>query len=155
MDSKFEGGRRERSEAPAGARNHEFKDKKRDRPEDHDIVMETYRLAVGHNHHVKPGDIVGAIANEADIDSQYIGRIQLFDDYSTVDLPAGMPKELLQHLKKVRVRNQPLGIEKFESGKVMQKPSENPKHSGKPKPSGKHMPSGKPKKARVKPRTKR
>jgi ATP-dependent RNA helicase DeaD len=82
------------------------------------IDMETYRLAVGHNHEVKPGDIVGAIANEADIDSAYIGRIQLFDDYSTVDLPTGMPKELFQHLRKVRVRNQPLNLEKVDDKQV-------------------------------------
>ncbi|MBT5331873.1 MAG: DEAD/DEAH box helicase [Porticoccaceae bacterium] len=84
---------------------------------DADIDMETYRLEVGHNHEVKPGDIVGAIANEADIDSAYIGRIQLFEDHSTVDLPTGMPKELFQHLKKVRVRNQPLNLAKVDGGK--------------------------------------
>lgn len=80
-----------------------------------DIEMETYRLAVGHNHDVKPGDIVGAIANEAEIDAAYIGRIELHDDYSTVDLPTGMPKELFQHLRKVRVRNQPLHIQRLDN----------------------------------------
>jgi ATP-dependent RNA helicase DeaD len=77
--------------------------------------MERYRLAVGRNQEVKPGDIVGAIANEAGIDSQYIGRIELHDDFSTVDLPQGMPKEIFDHLKKVYVRNQPLHIEKLAS----------------------------------------
>jgi ATP-dependent RNA helicase DeaD len=75
------------------------------------IAMERFRIEVGHNNQVKPGDIVGAIANEADLSSAYIGRISLFDDHSTVDLPAGMPAEMLQLLKKVRVRSQPLNIQ--------------------------------------------
>ncbi len=75
-----------------------------------DVGMETYRVAVGNEHQVKPGNIVGAIANEAGIDSKYIGRIQIFDNYSLVDLPEGMPKEMLQHLKKVWVAGQELRI---------------------------------------------
>jgi ATP-dependent RNA helicase DeaD len=73
--------------------------------------MVRFKIEVGHNHGVTPGDIVGAIANEAGIDSQYIGHIQLGDDVSTVDLPDGMPKEIFQHLKKVRVRQQPLNLQ--------------------------------------------
>ena len=75
-----------------------------------DVKMETYRVAVGHEHQVKPGNIVGAIANEAGIDSKYIGRIQIFDNHSLVDLPEGMPAEVLQHLKKVWVAGQELRI---------------------------------------------
>ncbi len=75
-----------------------------------DVKMETYRVAVGHEHQVKPGNIVGAIANEAGIDSKYIGRIQIFDNHSLVDLPEGMPVEVLQHLKKVWVAGQELRI---------------------------------------------
>ncbi|BFM18044.1 DEAD/DEAH box helicase [Maricurvus nonylphenolicus] len=74
--------------------------------EDDGIERESFRIEVGYNHGVKPGDIVGAIANEADIDSSYIGSIQIGDDYSTVDLPKDMPAELMQHMQKVRVRNQ-------------------------------------------------
>ncbi|MGD9843740.1 MAG: DbpA RNA binding domain-containing protein, partial [Steroidobacteraceae bacterium] len=58
----------------------------------------------------KPGNIVGAIANEAGIDAKHIGRIEIFDTYSLVDLPEGMPKEILQHLKKVWVAGQELRI---------------------------------------------
>jgi len=71
-----------------------------------DIEMLRYRIDVGREHGATPKDIVGAIANEAQIDSQYIGHIKLYDDFSTVDLPEGMPKELFQLLKKVRVRQQ-------------------------------------------------
>jgi ATP-dependent RNA helicase DeaD len=75
------------------------------------IAMERFRIAVGRDHQVKPGDIVGAIANEADLSSAYIGHIKLHDEYSTVDLPAGMPKEVQDMLKRVRVRNQPLQLQ--------------------------------------------
>jgi ATP-dependent RNA helicase DeaD len=75
-----------------------------------DEGMQRYRIEVGHNHQVKPGNIVGAIANEADIESKYIGRICIYDDHSTVDLPEGMPKELLYTLKKVWVSGQQLKI---------------------------------------------
>jgi ATP-dependent RNA helicase DeaD len=76
--------------------------------------MATWRIEVGHSHGVKPGNIVGAIANEAELESEYIGRIEIFDDHSTVDLPEGMPKELLKHLKTVWVSGQRLQISKVE-----------------------------------------
>ena len=95
--------------------------------------METYRLAVGREHLVQPGDIVGAIANEAGIESNYIGRIQLFDGHSTVDLPAGMPKEVFEHLKKVRIRNQALAIERGASTKKHSADSRKPRRSAEKK----------------------
>jgi len=76
--------------------------------------MERYRIEVGHKHDVKPGNIVGAIANEAELDSEYIGRIEIFEDYSTVDLPEGMPKELFKHLRGVWVSGQRLEITRLE-----------------------------------------
>ncbi|MFT5606029.1 MAG: ATP-dependent RNA helicase DeaD [Paracoccaceae bacterium] len=78
-----------------------------------DVDMEGFRIAVGSAHGATPGDIVGAIANETGIESGYIGKIKIGEDHSTIDLPSGMPKELLAHLKKVRVRQQPLMIERL------------------------------------------
>ena len=72
--------------------------------------MQTFRIEVGHQHGVKPGNIVGAIANEAGIDSKNIGRIEIYDDYSVLDLPDSMPKELLDQLKTVWVAGQQLRI---------------------------------------------
>jgi ATP-dependent RNA helicase DeaD len=72
--------------------------------------METFRIEVGHVHGVKPGNIVGAIANEAELESRYIGRIDIRDDFSLIDLPEGMPREVMEHLKRVRVAGQPLRI---------------------------------------------
>ena len=67
--------------------------------------MDLYRIEVGRADGVEVRHIVGAIANEGDINSRYIGHIKLYDDYSTVELPQGMPKELLQQFVKTRVLN--------------------------------------------------
>ncbi len=75
--------------------------------------MERYRLEVGQVHQVQPGNIVGAIANEAGLDSKHIGRITIHEDHSTVDLPEGMPAEVFAHLQKVRVAGQPLRLSRL------------------------------------------
>ncbi|MDG2047734.1 MAG: DEAD/DEAH box helicase [Halioglobus sp.] len=92
--------------------------------------MERFRIEVGNTHGVKPGNIVGAIANEAEIDSEHIGRIEIFDDYSTVDLPEGMPKELMKHLKKVWISGQRLQISRLKSSE-----KSSPGVAGKRKPA--------------------
>ncbi len=79
-----------------------------------EIAMQRFRLEVGRNQQATPRDIVGAIANEADIDSRYIGHIQLYADHSTVDLPAGMPRETFRHLRNVFVRGCRLKISLLE-----------------------------------------
>jgi len=76
---------------------------------------ERYRIEVGHFHGAKPGNIVGAIANEAGIDNEFIGRISIFDDFSTVDLPRGMPDDIFQLLKRVYVAGRQLEISKLDS----------------------------------------
>ena len=76
--------------------------------------MERFRIEVGHKHEVMPGNIVGAIANEAGIDAKHIGRITIHDDHSTVDLPADMPSEIFNGLKKVWVSGQALNISRPE-----------------------------------------
>jgi len=91
---------------------------RRDKREQSDIKMELYRIEVGHSHGVKPGNIVGAIANETGIDGDHIARIKIEENYSTVELPAGMPKELFQELKKVRVVGQQLNISSLDKNLV-------------------------------------
>ncbi len=76
------------------------------------VPMDNYRIEVGKNHNVMPGDIVGAIANEADVEPKNIGHIELCDDHSFIELPVGMPNIVFNSLKKVRVRNHPLSIER-------------------------------------------
>jgi ATP-dependent RNA helicase DeaD len=95
----------------SNTRNTRAKSERVVRDEDgNEVPMLTYRLEVGKNDSVEPSNIVGAIANEADISSQYIGQIILHDDYSTVDLPDGMPDEIFKTLKKARVRSKALNI---------------------------------------------
>ncbi|NOX08641.1 MAG: DEAD/DEAH box helicase [Gammaproteobacteria bacterium] len=81
-----------------------------------DIVMERYRLAVGKKDDVMPANIVGAIANEAEIDSCYIGGIEIYEDFSTVDLPEGMPPEVIKDLRKAYVCGQKLAIKPMKQG---------------------------------------
>jgi ATP-dependent RNA helicase DeaD len=76
--------------------------------------MERFRIEVGHNDGVKPGNIVGAIANEAGLDSQYIGRIDIFDDFSILDLPEGMPRTVVRALRKVWVMGKQLQISRLQ-----------------------------------------
>ncbi len=108
--------------------------------------MVRYRIEVGHDHSVKPGNIVGAIANEAGMDGDKIGSIQIHDSYSTVDLPEGMPKEIYRTLQKTRVAGQALKIsrdgappKKFGGG---QKPAARSDFKPRPDASGKR-PTGK------------
>ena len=115
--------------APRSDRPH----KKPSRPE---IGLVRYRIEVGLDHGAQPKNIVGAVANEAGIDSEFIGHIRLYDTYSTIDLPEGMPKETYRILKKVRVMGQPLNIS-LDGGPAARKPPVKPKRTGKPRPRDK------------------
>jgi ATP-dependent RNA helicase DeaD len=94
--------------------------------------METFRVEVGHVNQVKPGNLVGAIANETGISGARIGQINIYDDYSTVDLPVGMPTQMFHDLKRVwvvgrqldisRQREERAGAPAFEAKKKAKKP---------------------------------
>jgi ATP-dependent RNA helicase DeaD len=79
-------------------------------PEAH---MERFRIEVGWRDRVKPGNIVGAIANEAGLNGRSIGRIRIFDSHSTVDLPRGMPDDVFNGLRSLRVMNRELRISRL------------------------------------------
>jgi ATP-dependent RNA helicase DeaD len=87
-------------------------------------LMETFRIEVGSVHGIKPGNIVGAIANEAGIEGVHIGRVDIREDHSYVDLPEGMPKEIFKELQKVRVVGRELRI-----SRVGEKPPKPPRDS--------------------------
>jgi ATP-dependent RNA helicase DeaD len=95
--------------------------------------METFRIEVGSVHGIKPGNIVGAIANEAGIEGVHIGRVDIREDHSFVDLPEGMPKQIFTQLHKVRVAGRELKI-----SRVDEKPPKPPRDA-----TGRH-PGGRP-----------
>ncbi|MBL4865251.1 MAG: DEAD/DEAH box helicase [Pseudomonadales bacterium] len=112
-----------------------------------EIGMDRFLVEVGSSHGVKPGNIVGAVANEADIESQYIGQIEILDDFSVIDLPSGMPKETMEVLKKARVCGRPLNMALF-SGDKKEGNNEVKKEGKKPPSSRKGKELG-PKKKRT------
>ena len=99
----------------------------------------TYRIEVGHEHGVKPGNIVGAIANEGGVDAKFIGRVSIRDDYSLIDLPDGMPPETFNHLKKVWVAQQQLHIKEWDG---TEQPQSGNSGGGAPRPRGNFRPQG-------------
>jgi len=113
--------RSDRGERPSRERGDRFEREDRGARREHsprvaEPGMQTYRIAVGHEHGVKPGNIVGAIANEANIESKFIGRIDIYDDYTILDLPDNLPADMLDHLKSVRVAGQSLRISAEKAG---------------------------------------
>jgi ATP-dependent RNA helicase DeaD len=94
-------------------RQSEKRKKQRKQSSRYDTRMESYKILVGYSHGVKPGNIVGAITNEIELDSKYIGRIEILEEFSVIDLPEGMPKDVLNMLQKVVVSGQRLNISKF------------------------------------------
>jgi ATP-dependent RNA helicase DeaD len=105
--------RGDRNERSRGDRNDSRgDDKPRGRGRPTDVELEMFRLDVGREHGVQVKNIVGAIANEANINSRFIGDIRLNDDHSTIELPKGMPAETLTHLRNVQVCKRPLNLKK-------------------------------------------
>ncbi|MGB1150666.1 MAG: DEAD/DEAH box helicase [Candidatus Pseudothioglobus sp.] len=107
------------------------------------IQMRRYKISLGRKDNIKPGNILGAIANEAEISSAFIGSIQIYQDFTTVDLPDEMPKEILQILKNTRVFDKKLNMEELtdknnktsprESSNHFKRDSSRKRRSGKPK----------------------
>jgi ATP-dependent RNA helicase DeaD len=77
--------------------------------------MERFRIEVGMDDNVQKGRIVGAVANESGIENEFIGHIEIYDHYSTIDLPEGMPNHILQTLQKTRVAGKKLAMSREES----------------------------------------
>ncbi|MDH3628907.1 MAG: DEAD/DEAH box helicase [Acidobacteriota bacterium] len=114
-----------------------------ERPRQEDL--ESYKIQVGRAHGATAGHIVGAITNEAGLQGSAIGRIKMFDRYSIVDLPRGLPAKVVQHLRKVRILQQPLLIQLDTGPRGGGKPRpfvKGRKFAGKPKPRGKARPKG-------------
>ncbi|MCF6299864.1 MAG: DEAD/DEAH box helicase [Proteobacteria bacterium] len=131
-----------------------------------EVPMLRYCMDVGRNHGVQPANIVGMIANEAEMDREYIGVIEIYDDVTTVDLPADMPNEIKQILKKARVCGRRTEIDEidkfkssgsagFDSGSKSDSDNYKPKRKRKPRTSkGKDRAHGKKRRMRKPPRKK-
>ena len=93
-----------------------------------DEDAETFRLEVGYVHGVKPGNIVGAIANVAGLQGKDIGHVDIREDHTFVGLPKGMPKEIMRELQKTRVagRMLQLSLATHVPPKPLQKPPKRP-----------------------------
>ena len=102
-------------------------------------AMVPYRIEVGERDGVKPGNIVGAIANEAGLDGQYIRRIEIHEDHTLLELPDGMPRDIQRALKKAWVCGKQLRIRALEpkpkGGKkrVFKAPADGKKPGKKPR----------------------
>nr|WP_318384576.1 DEAD/DEAH family ATP-dependent RNA helicase [uncultured Enterobacter sp.] len=113
-DERFErrGDRPDRNDRGPRADRPERSGEDRPRRERRDAgEMELYRIEVGRDDGVEVRHIVGAIANEGDISSRYIGNIKLFGTHSTIELPKGMPGEVLQHFTRTRILNKPMNMQ--------------------------------------------
>jgi ATP-dependent RNA helicase DeaD len=80
------------------------------RKSEHGVKLERYRAEVGRMHDVKPANIVGAIANEGGLEAKFIGRVEILEDHTIVELPTGMPREILRDLQKARVCGVPMKL---------------------------------------------
>jgi ATP-dependent RNA helicase DeaD len=92
-----------------------------------DGLLQKYRIEVGRNHGVTPKEIVGAIANEGGIEGRQIGQINLFSEYSTVELPSNLPSNIIERLQRTRVCQLQIKIRAVEPGEVEEKPQRAPR----------------------------
>lgn len=89
----------------------EFKKERKGFKVDPNTKFKVYHLGIGRKHGVRAGNILGAIANEANLDRKFIGNISIFKRYSTVELPNNLPEKMLKYLKKVQVLGKPLALD--------------------------------------------
>ena len=128
--------RRDRNDESDGRRNSRERSDRPDRPErprkqspvtkeamplkdDPSLAMTRYVVQVGYRDGVKPGNIVGAIANEAEIESRFIGHIEIYEDFATVDLPTEMAKDTMSKLSKTRICGQKTDIAILEDAEAL------------------------------------
>ena len=134
IDSRGRNESRSREESRESRRSPKSKGQQRKLGSGPESGMETYRIEVGYDHDVQPKNIVGAIANEAGLDSRNIGRIDIHEDYSFVDLPEGMPKEVYRDLRKTWVAGQKLNITRVKEESDKQTPQRRSKSEKPSKP---------------------
>lgn len=108
---------RQQRDHRSGSKKREFQSDRRGGSRRSDAGMETFRIEVGRTHQVQPGNIVGAIANEAGIGSESIGKIKIFDRFSTVDLPEGLPRKLLDAIDGIVIAGRKLRLSRMDDAR--------------------------------------
>ncbi|MCE0559029.1 MULTISPECIES: DEAD/DEAH box helicase [unclassified Motilimonas] len=116
---RFSSGREDRPRRERSPRGERPERGERRRP---DVPLDTFRIEVGREHGVQVKNIVGAIANEGNMNSRFIGDIVLHDDHSTVQLPQDMPADLLKHFQKVYICSQQIKMHKVDDAGTFNKP---------------------------------
>ena len=109
-------------------------------PQDDPIPMERFRVEVGSEHGAQAENLIGAIANEAGLEGQLIGKLEIHADHSTVELPEGMPKAIYKDLRKVWVSGRQLQISRLDGPAKPAAPARERSHKPRPatgKPRGK------------------
>ncbi|WP_111980290.1 DEAD/DEAH box helicase [Algibacillus agarilyticus] len=122
-----------------GRRNERGADR---RPRRDNGEFDTYRFEVGRDHGVRPGDIVGAVANEIDLDSANIGQISLFGGHAHVDLPKGMPAPQFTKLQKVFIRKRSISPRLLTAEQANEAKSQRSDRGDRPNRSNDRRPSG-------------
>ena len=126
-DRPDRGDRRDSRDSRGPRESRDSRDGDRPRRERRDVgEMQLYRIEVGRDDGVEVRHIVGAIANEGDISSRYIGNIKLFGTHSTIELPKGMPGEVLQHFTRTRILNKPMNMQLMGDAPVHERSERRP-----------------------------
>ncbi|MCA9121687.1 MAG: DEAD/DEAH box helicase [Planctomycetaceae bacterium] len=107
----------ESGDSRTGAKKRDFQSDRRGGSRRCDAGMQTFRIEVGRNHQVQPGNIVGAIANEAGVSSESIGKIKIFDHFSTIDLPDTLPRHLLDAIDSIVIGGRKLRLSRMEESR--------------------------------------
>ena len=120
-----------RGEDRGNKREHSGKGERRGFSGQPESGMARFRLAVGRRDGVRPGNIVGAVTNEANMDGEDVGSIQIHHSFSTVDLPADRAEEIIEALSETRIAGRRIQIRSWEERDGADRP-----RRGKPKRHG-------------------
>ncbi|MCA9141552.1 MAG: DEAD/DEAH box helicase [Planctomycetales bacterium] len=115
--SSFSDSGRDTHDNRSGSKKRDFQSDRRPGSRRNDAGMESFRIEVGRVHQVQPGNIVGAIANEAGIGSESIGKIKIFDHFSTVDLPEGLPRNVLDAIDNIVIAGRNLRLSRMDDSR--------------------------------------
>ncbi len=128
-------------------------DRSRNATKSGDAGMARYRIEVGNQHNVGPSNITGAIINETGLDSQFIGRLEILDDHSLIQLPDDMPRALLKKLGSIWVSGRKMKITRLNQQKPANKAKSSSGRKGSPEADSARK-SARPGKSKTKPKAK-